>query len=199
MIRTNTVIGLIADTHGLLRPEALVALRGCHLIVHAGDIGTAEVLEGLCQLAPVVAIRGNNDRGTWVRQLPETAVVEAAGVSLYVLHNVNELALDPAAAGFQAIIAGHSHRPGVEDRQGVLFVNPGSAGPRRFRLPVTVACLRVAPAQQVQAQIVGLTVLGASSSATARRVSPLRGSVHTSRGAESCSVHSPNQKTRHSG
>lgn len=194
MIRTNTVIGLIADTHGLLRPEALVALRGCHLIVHAGDIGTAEVLEGLRQVAPVVAIQGNNDRGIWVRQLPDTAVIQAGGVSLYVLHNVNDLDFDPAAAGFRAVVAGHSHRPRVEEQRGVLFINPGSAGPRRFRLPMTIARLRIAPAKKVEAEIVGLTILGASSSATARKVSPLRGSVHTSRGAESCCVHSPTKR-----
>jgi uncharacterized protein len=156
MIRTNTLVGIISDTHGLLRNEALVALRGCHVIVHAGDIGTPEVLDGLSKIAPVVAIRGNNDKGAWASTLSETEVVEANGVYLYVLHNVNDLDLDPAAAGFQAVISGHSHRPRIEDRKGVLFVNPGSAGPRRFQLPVAVARLRVLGAKKVEAEVVEL-------------------------------------------
>jgi len=153
---TYTLVGIISDTHGLLRPEALDALRGCHVIVHAGDIGTPAVLAGLRKIAPTVAIRGNNDRGAWASTLPETTVVEAGGVSLYVLHNLNALDLDPAAAGFQAVIAGHSHRPKIENRQGVLFVNPGSAGPRRFKLPVAVARLRVSRAKRVEAEVVEL-------------------------------------------
>ncbi len=161
MIRTSTLVGIISDTHGLLRSEALAALRGCHLIVHAGDIGTLEVLKGLGKIAPVVAIRGNNDKGAWASTLPETEVVEADGVYLYILHNVNDLDLDPAAAGFQAVISGHSHRPSIEDRKGVLFVNPGSAGPRRFQLPVAVARLRVSRAQ-VEAEVVELKGPGAS-------------------------------------
>jgi len=162
MIRINTLVGIISDTHGLLRNEALGALRGCHVIVHAGDIGTPDVLEGLGTIAPVVAIRGNNDKGAWASTLPETEVVEADGVYLYVLHNVNDLDLDPAAAGFRAVISGHSHRPSIEDRKGVLFVNPGSAGPRRFQLPVAVARLRVSRAQKVEAEVVELKRQGAS-------------------------------------
>jgi len=156
MTRANTVVGIISDTHGLLRHEALVAFRGCHLIVHAGDIGTADVLDGLRTIAPVIAIRGNNDKGAWASTLAETEIVETNGVSLYVLHNVNDLTLDPAGAGFQAVIAGHSHRPRIEERKGVLFVNPGSAGPRRFQLPVTVARLRVLRTKGIEAEMVEL-------------------------------------------
>jgi putative phosphoesterase len=156
MIRATTLVGIISDTHGLLRHEALVAFRDCHLIVHAGDVGTADALDGLRAIAPVIAIRGNNDKGAWARTLAETEVVETNGVSLYVLHNVNDLTLDPAGAGFQAVIAGHSHRPRIEERKGVLFVNPGSAGPRRFQLPVTVARLRVLRTKGIEAEMVEL-------------------------------------------
>ena len=156
MIRANTLVGIISDTHGLLRHEALVALRNCHLIVHAGDIGTADVLDGLRTIAPVIAIRGNNDKGAWASTLSDSEVVETNGVAMYVLHNVNDLDLDPAAAGFQAVISGHSHRPRIEDRKGVLFVNPGSAGPRRFQLPVAVARLRVFRTKRIEAEVVEL-------------------------------------------
>jgi putative phosphoesterase len=137
------VVGAISDTHGLMRPQALDALRGVDHIIHAGDIGSVEVLDALRAIAPVTAIRGNNDRSAWARTLPDTATVEMGGVRLYVLHNVHELDLDPAAAGYAAVIAGHSHRPAADLRDGVLFVNPGSAGPRRFTLPVAVARLQV--------------------------------------------------------
>lgn len=137
------LVGVISDTHGLLRPEALVALAGCELIIHAGDVGSPQILVGLRTVAPVVAVRGNNDRDAWARTLPATEVVDLDGLSLYVLHDVNELDLDPRAAGFRAVIAGHSHRPRIEERNGVLFLNPGSAGPRRFTLPTTLARLRV--------------------------------------------------------
>jgi hypothetical protein len=150
-------IGVISDTHGLVRPEALRALRGSDLIVHAGDIGAPEVLETLRTIAPVVAIRGNNDRAPWARDLPDTEVVERAGHSLYVLHDVHELDLDPRAAGFDAVIAGHSHQPKIERRDGVLYLNPGSAGPRRFRLPVAVARLDVG-ARGLEARILTLDV-----------------------------------------
>ena len=156
------LLGVIADTHGLLRPEAVSALAGCELIIHAGDIGTPEVLEGLRTLAQVVAVRGNNDRDTWARALPDTDVVEIDGQYLYVLHDVKELDLDPSVAGFRAVIAGHSHRPRIEEHNGVLFLNPGSAGPRRFALPTTLACLRV-QGPTLTARIVHLTPTESSS------------------------------------
>jgi uncharacterized protein len=137
-------LGVISDTHGLLRPEAVAALTGVERIVHAGDIGDPEILRELARLAPVSAVRGNNDRGGWAADIPETEVVEVGGVALYVLHDVHELDLDPRAAGFAAVIAGHSHQPRQEERDGVLYFNPGSAGPRRFRLPVSVGRLTVA-------------------------------------------------------
>jgi putative phosphoesterase len=136
-------IGVIADTHGLLRPEALKALRGVELIIHAGDVGGPEILEALQAQAPVYAVRGNTDRGDFGRSLPQTQVVEVGGVQLYVLHELFCLDLDPAAAGLAAVIFGHSHRPHIERKHGVLYLNPGSAGPRRFTLPVTLALLKV--------------------------------------------------------
>jgi putative phosphoesterase len=141
-------VGLISDTHGLLRPEALEALRGSRHIVHAGDIGDPAVLEALARIAPVTAVRGNNDKGSWARKLRETEVLELGRTRLYVIHNLSELALDPAAAGIHVVVAGHSHRPAEELRDGVLYVNPGSAGPRRFKLPVSVARLAL-PARKV--------------------------------------------------
>jgi putative phosphoesterase len=136
-----TKIGLISDTHGLLREEALEALRGSQLIIHAGDVGNAEILEALKKLAPVVAVRGNVDTEAWTRALPETAIAEAGGVTIYVLHDVKALDLNPATAGFRIVVSGHSHKPGKLVRDGVLYINPGSAGPRRFQLPVMVARL----------------------------------------------------------
>jgi len=136
-------IGLISDTHGLLREEALLALRGSELIVHAGDVGQPELLEKLRELAPVVAVRGNVDMGAWALSLPDTAVAEALSANIYVLHDVNALDLDPAAAGFPIVVSGHSHKPGRCEREGVLYINPGSAGPRRFHLPITVARLNL--------------------------------------------------------
>lgn len=137
------IVGVISDTHGLVRPAALAALKGSDVIVHAGDIGAPEVLSALAAIAPVTAVRGNNDRGAWTQALTDTAAVQAGEAWLYVLHDIHELDLDPKAAGFAAVIAGHSHRPAITARDGVLFVNPGSAGPRRFTLPVAVARLRV--------------------------------------------------------
>ncbi len=134
-------IGLISDTHGLLRPEAVEALRGSQLIIHAGDVGKPEILDELRKIAPLVAVRGNVDTEPWARSLPETAVANAGSVLIYVLHDVNALDLNPAAAGFPIVVSGHSHKPGKAERNGVLYVNPGSAGPRRFKLPVTVARL----------------------------------------------------------
>jgi len=139
----STNIGLISDTHGLLRKEAVEALRGSELIIHAGDVGKPEILEALRKIAPVIAVRGNVDMEPWAHALPETAVAEAGAVSIYVLHDVNALDLNPTAAGFPIVVSGHSHKPGKTERDGVLFINPGSAGPRRFHLPVTVARLRL--------------------------------------------------------
>ena len=141
----NTVkrIGLISDTHGLLRKEAVEALRGSELILHPGDVGNAEILEELRKIAPVIAVRGNVDTAPWAQALPETAVAQAGAALIYVLHDVNALDLNPAASGFHIVVSGHSHKPGKSERDGVLYINPGSAGPRRFRLPVTVAHLRL--------------------------------------------------------
>jgi uncharacterized protein len=137
------VVGLISDTHGLLREEALSALHGSELVIHAGDVGTPEIIEALKAVAPVVVVRGNIDKGPWASILPTTAVTEVGSAIIYVLHSLDELDLDPAAAGFQVVVSGHSHRPSREERDGVLYVNPGSAGPRRFRLPVTIARLHL--------------------------------------------------------
>src|SRR5467141_4087884 len=137
-------IGLISDTHGLLRREALKALRGSELIIHAGDVGKPEILEELRKIAPVVAVRGNVDTEPWARALPETAVAEAGSVLIYILHDVSALDLNPATVGFHIVVSGHSHKPGKMERDGVLYINPGSAGPRRFQLPVTVARLNLA-------------------------------------------------------
>jgi putative phosphoesterase len=136
-------IGLISDTHGLLRPEAKQALSGVERIIHAGDIGSREILDELGNIAPVVAVRGNNDKGDWARRIAETEVVEIEGVSIFTLHDLKELDLDPKAAGFAVVVAGHSHRPSIEEKDGVLFVNPGSAGPRRFSLPVSLGFLEM--------------------------------------------------------
>lgn len=143
MPNSPTRIGLISDTHGLLRPQALEALRGSELILHAGDVGKPEILTALGELAVVIAVRGNVDQEDWAKALPETAVAEAAGALVYVLHDVHRLDLDPRAAGFRVVVSGHSHQPGKFDRDGVLYINPGSAGPRRFHLPVSVARLNL--------------------------------------------------------
>jgi uncharacterized protein len=136
-------VGVISDTHGQLRPEALRALKGVDLLVHAGDIGAPEVLEALRAIAPLTVVRGNNDTAAWARRLPDTATLTAGGARLYVLHDVKTLAIDPVAEGIQVVIAGHSHRPRNERAGGVLYFNPGSAGPRRFKLPVCVGHLRI--------------------------------------------------------
>jgi uncharacterized protein len=151
------LIGVISDTHGLLRPEALEALAGAKLLIHAGDIGSTDILPALARLAPVEAVRGNVDTEAWARSIPETAVVEVQGRTLYVLHDLKQLDLDPRAAGFDAVISGHSHVPANEMRNGVLYFNPGSAGPRRFRLPVTVGRLWVS-STGIKAEIVVLNV-----------------------------------------
>jgi|SRR5271155_5343468 len=139
----SILIGVISDTHGLLRPEAIAALRGSEHIVHAGDVGAPEILERLSAIAPVTAVRGNIDKGAWSRKLPETQVLELGGLSIYVLHDLAQLDLKPKAAGFAVVISGHSHVPKQETRDGVLYFNPGSAGPRRFKLPVSVGRLIV--------------------------------------------------------
>jgi putative phosphoesterase len=136
-------IGVISDTHGLLRPEITRVFHGVDLIVHAGDIGRAAVLKALGDLAPVVAVKGNVDRGEWAESLRETQVVEAQATFLYVIHEIEKLDLEPSAAGFAAVIHGHSHVPLAVEKDGVLYLNPGSAGPRRFRLPASVAILDV--------------------------------------------------------
>jgi putative phosphoesterase len=150
-------IGLISDTHGLLRPEALAFLEGADRIVHAGDIGDPAIVDALARLAPLTAVRGNNDRGAWAEEFPLYEVVEAGGAFVYVLHDLNEIDINPAAAGFRVVVSGHSHRPVAEERRGVLYLNPGSAGPRRFKLPVTVARLRLRGGD-ASAEIINLDV-----------------------------------------
>ncbi len=137
------IVGVIADTHGLLRPEAVAALQGADLILHAGDVGSPAILDHLRAIAPTTAVRGNVDTAIWATTLPLSDVVSVGGLELYLLHDRAALDLDPAAAGFAAVIFGHSHRPGAELRNGVLYLNPGSAGPRRFSLPISVARLTI--------------------------------------------------------
>lgn len=135
------IVGVISDTHGLLRPEAVAALRGSRQIIHAGDVGSAEILDHLTEIAPVTAVRGNVDKAAWGLKLPFTGVLEVNGISIYVLHDLAQLDLKPEAAGFKVVISGHSHIPKQETRNGVLYFNPGSAGPRRFQLPVSIGHL----------------------------------------------------------
>ena len=150
-------VGLISDTHSLLRPEAVAFLRGSDVIVHAGDIGDDTILRELNALAPVTAVRGNNDDGAWANAIADSQVLQVGGISIYVIHDLAELDLDPVASGFQVVVSGHSHKPAVQTRHGVLYVNPGSAGPRRFRLPVAVAELEIASGS-VTANVVELDV-----------------------------------------
>jgi putative phosphoesterase len=150
-------IGVISDTHGLLRPEAIAALRGSEHIIHAGDVGSPEILEKLSSIAPVTAVRGNVDKGAWARKLPETHILELGGVSVYVLHDLAQLDLKPKAAGFAVVVSGHSHVPKQETREGVLYFNPGSAGPRRFQLPLSVGRLIVQHGK-AHAELVNLPV-----------------------------------------
>jgi putative phosphoesterase len=139
-------VGVISDTHGLVRPQAIDALHGVDAILHAGDIGSPEVLQQLGEIAPVHAVRGNVDRDAWAKRLPLRDAVEIGDRLIYVVHDIADLDLDPAAAEIAIVVSGHSHRPGAEQRNGVLYLNPGSAGPRRFRLPVTLARMRISPA-----------------------------------------------------
>jgi putative phosphoesterase len=148
-------VGLISDTHSLLRPEAVAALRGSDLIIHAGDLCDPEILSALEDIAPVTAVRGNNDRGAWASAIRETEVLQVGEAFIYVIHDLAEMDMDPRAAGFHAVISGHSHRPLSALRAGVLFVNPGSAGPRRFSLPVSVGRL-VVSGTKVEAQLIEL-------------------------------------------
>jgi putative phosphoesterase len=148
-------IGLISDTHGVVRPQALEALRGVELIIHAGDIGKPEVIDALKGIAPVVAIRGNNDTAAWAKALPETRSVKSGEVRVFVIHDVKELNCDRAGRRFQVVISGHSHKPSIATRDGVLFVNPGSAGPRRFKLPIAVGKLFIQN-QKVDAELIEL-------------------------------------------
>ena len=149
------LVGVISDTHGLLRPEALAALHGSEYIIHAGDVGKTEILDQLRAIAPVTAVRGNIDHGAWADLLPEREVVELAGVAIYVLHDLQLLDLDPSAAGFMAVISGHTHQPRSELKKGVLYLNPGSAGPRRFHLPISLGVLRIEK-RSVSAEIIAI-------------------------------------------
>ena len=153
---TKGNIGLIADTHGLVRPEALTALQGVELIVHAGDIGKLAVLEALREIAPVAAIRGNNDREQWAKKLPDVLKLQIGSVVLHVIHDVNDMKAE-VDQSINAVVSGHSHKPSLIERDGTLFINPGSAGPRRFKLPVAVGKLRIIHGK-IQAQIVELTI-----------------------------------------
>jgi uncharacterized protein len=151
----ETVVGVISDTHGLLRPEAVAALGRSDLIIHAGDVGDGAILDRLAAIAPIFAVRGNIDTGAWAARLPPRAIVECGGRPVYVLHDIAELDLDPPSAGFAAVVYGHSHKPSIASRDGVLYLNPGSAGPRRFKLPVTVARVAIS-ASGVHPQIIDI-------------------------------------------
>ncbi len=153
-----TRLGVISDTHGLLRKEAVEALRGCDGIIHAGDVGKETILGQLATLAPVVAVRGNVDRGEWAERLPTTETFSAGPALIHVLHDVHDLDLNPRAASIRVVISGHSHQPSIREDDGVLYLNPGSAGPRRFKLPVSVAFLEIDAAGQVAARLVELAV-----------------------------------------
>ena len=148
-------IGVIADTHGLLRPEALAALQGCELILHAGDIGKPEILQTLSQLAPLRVVRGNNDTQPWAMAIPERLRLTVGDLTLYLLHDLKDLDFDPRSAGIDLVIAGHSHKPSQTERDGVLFFNPGSAGPRRFKLPVSLGLLWL-DGRSIRAELVSL-------------------------------------------
>jgi uncharacterized protein len=136
-------IGIISDTHGVLRPAAIKQLAGADHVIHAGDIGSPEVIDGLRRIAPTTAVKGNIDAGEWAQHYSDNEMVVLGGRAFYVLHNLKEMKLDPVASGFDVVVSGHSHRPKIETRNGVLYVNPGSAGPRRFSLPIAVAILEL--------------------------------------------------------
>lgn len=151
------IIGVISDTHGLLRPQAVEALQGSDMIVHGGDIGSADVVKRLSTIAPVVAIRGNVDREEWANEFPLTETIDVQGRIIYILHNLKELEFDPKVAGISIVISGHSHKPRLDKKDDVLYLNPGSAGPRRFKLPLSVARLQLT-SQEIDAQILELTI-----------------------------------------
>jgi uncharacterized protein len=152
-------IGVISDTHGLLRPQAKAQLAGSHFIVHGGDIGGQAILDELHAIAPLTAVRGNNDRQPWAVSVPDTAVLDIGGVKIFTIHDIDTLAVDPAAEGYDVVVYGHSHKPLIERRDGVLYLNPGSAGPRRFKLPVSVAQLDIELGRgEVAARIIELVI-----------------------------------------
>jgi putative phosphoesterase len=159
-------IGLVSDTHGLLRPEAIAALRGSDAIIHAGDIGEASILARLSAIAPVTAVRGNNDTAAWAHDVPDTQQLDVGGKRIFVIHDLGTLALDPVAANIDVVVSGHSHRPKCERRGDVLYVNPGSAGPRRFRLPIAVGMLTI-EGTAIDAELVMLDVAAANPTRTA--------------------------------
>jgi putative phosphoesterase len=169
-MRSPLRVGLISDTHGLLRPQAASFLQGSDLIVHGGDICDASILSALAAIAPVVAVRGNNDRGNWAEQLRESELVEVGGIFIYAIHDLAAIDIDPPAAGVRVVVSGHSHRPSVHERDGVVYVNPGSAGPRRFKLPISVGELAIS-----EGSVVARTVeLDADASAPHATGSPAR-------------------------
>jgi putative phosphoesterase len=139
----SKTIGIISDTHGLVRQEAIESLKGCELVIHAGDVGKPEVIHSLEEIAPVIAVRGNVDKGDWANTLPKTQVVEVSNIFIYVIHHIGELDVNPKAAGFNIVIYGHSHKPKKEIVDGIIYINPGSAGPRRFNLPISLALMRI--------------------------------------------------------
>ena len=153
----DLLVGVISDTHALIRPEAITALEGSDVIIHAGDIGSPDVIARLREVTRTVVVRGNNDTAPWARGLPVTETVDVGAVRFYVLHEIKKLNVDPVATGFAAVLSGHSHKPGFETRDGVLYLNPGSAGPRRFRLPVTLSRVRVS-GRRLMPEIVELSV-----------------------------------------
>ena len=154
---TRRLVGLISDTHGLLRSEAVRALQGSDVIIHAGDIGNAAILDALRAVAPVTTVRGNIDKGDWAQDLPETAALQIDEVGVYVIHNLKGLDIVPEAAGFKVVVSGHSHQPSIHDGNGVMYVNPGSAGPRRFSLPIGIALMYV-EGESVEVELVTLDV-----------------------------------------
>jgi uncharacterized protein len=159
MIHGKLRVGLVSDTHGLLRLEARAFLGGCDYIVHGGDVGDGGILDALALMAPLIAVRGNNDTQSWAARLKQTELIRVGGIFLYVIHNLDELDIDPGAAGVRVVVSGHSHKPKVQEREGILYVNPGSCGPKRFKLPISVAELIVA-GTAVEARIVDLAPAG---------------------------------------